>query len=132
MGFALTGLNILVVEDDALLGMLLAELLETMGHRVCAIEATEDGAVRAAAACLPDLMILDGRLASGSGVGAARQICATRATAYIFVSGDSANIISTDRDAVTIEKPYGERALASAIDRAMAQHEAWVAARSGR
>jgi two-component system, response regulator PdtaR len=41
-------LRILVVEDDALFGMLLAELLAMMGHDVCGIEATEADAVAAA------------------------------------------------------------------------------------
>jgi len=39
------GLRILVVEDDALLQMLMCETLTCMGHEVCAVAATEAEAV---------------------------------------------------------------------------------------
>ena len=60
-------LRVLVVEDNAIIGMLLAEVLAGMGHDVCAIEATEADAVTAAARCRPDLMIVDVQLGDGSG-----------------------------------------------------------------
>ena len=41
-------LRILLVEDEAIVAMLFADLLVAMGHEVCAIEATEAGAVTAA------------------------------------------------------------------------------------
>ena len=34
-------LRILVVEDDALIGMLLADMLDAMGHTVCAVARTQ-------------------------------------------------------------------------------------------
>jgi CheY-like chemotaxis protein len=52
-------LRILVVEDDAMIAMLLADMFAAMGHDVCAIERTEAGAVAAATLCKPDLMIVD-------------------------------------------------------------------------
>jgi CheY-like chemotaxis protein len=42
-------LNVLVVEDDAMIGILLAEMLGDMGYNVCAVAATEDDAVADAA-----------------------------------------------------------------------------------
>src|SRR3954462_9634135 len=59
-------LRVLVVEDDALIAMLLTELLAGMGHDVCATAATEAEAVIAATRYRPDLMIVDAGLASGS------------------------------------------------------------------
>ena len=41
-------LRILVLEDDAVIAMLIADLLEGMGHNVCAGEAIEDDGVAAA------------------------------------------------------------------------------------
>ena len=41
--------RVLVVEDNAIIGMLYADLLEEMGHTICAIETTENGAISAAA-----------------------------------------------------------------------------------
>ena len=53
-------LSVLVVEDDAIVGMLLAELLEVMGYDVCAIEVTEADAVAAAEVDADqDLMIVE-------------------------------------------------------------------------
>jgi two-component system, response regulator PdtaR len=40
-------IRILVVEDDPMLGDLLAEMLQTMGHEVCGVETTEADAVTA-------------------------------------------------------------------------------------
>lgn len=52
-------LRVLVVEDDALITMLYAELMTEMGHVVCAIETIEADAVAAATRHKPDLMIVD-------------------------------------------------------------------------
>ena len=41
----MNALRILVVEDDALIAMLLADLLTELGHEICAIEGTEVTAV---------------------------------------------------------------------------------------
>ena len=41
-------LRVLVIEDDAIIAMLLSELLTGMGHGICAIAATEAEAVIAA------------------------------------------------------------------------------------
>jgi len=67
-------LNVLVVEDDAMIAELLAEVIADLGHVVCGIEATEEGAVAAAARCKPDLMIVDAQLGLGSGVDAVETI----------------------------------------------------------
>jgi len=60
-------LRVLVVEDDAIIGALLAEMLEGMGHDVCAVEATKADMVTAVAQWRPDPMIVDVRLDEGSG-----------------------------------------------------------------
>jgi DNA-binding response OmpR family regulator len=57
-------LRVLVIEDDALIAMLLAELLAAMGHEVCATAYSEAEAVIAAARYDPDLMIVDATLAA--------------------------------------------------------------------
>src|ERR1700704_1262468 len=83
-------LRVLVVEDDAIIGMLLAEMLELMGHEVCALERTEAHAVTAAIRCRPDVMIVDIWLREGSGVAAVERICAASPVPYLFASGDIA------------------------------------------
>jgi DNA-binding NtrC family response regulator len=115
----LTALRVLVVEDDALIGMLLAEMLAGMGHNVCAIEATEADAVTAAARWRPDLMIVDVRLGDGSGVDAVTEIHRTGPVPHVFVSGDITAVKALRPNAVMIQKPYRESDLARVIQRAL-------------
>lgn len=112
-------LRIVVVEDDALIGMLLAEMLEEMGHDVCAIEETEDGAVASAARCHPDLMIVDAWLGEGSGIVAIDKIQLAGAMPHVFVSGDIARVRMLRPDSIIVQKPYRETELANAIKRAI-------------
>jgi len=76
-------------EWEIMIGMLLAQMLETMGHDVCAIEATEADAVTAVVRCRPDLMIVDARLGDGSGVSAVEEILRTGFVPHVFISGDT-------------------------------------------
>jgi two-component system, response regulator PdtaR len=112
-------LRALVMEDDLMIGMLLADMLEEMGHKVCAIEATEAEAVSAAARCRPDLMIVDAHLREGSGVSAVEKICLTRSVPHVFVTGDVSNVKGLRPDAVVLQKPFLETDLARAIQRAL-------------
>jgi DNA-binding response OmpR family regulator len=115
----MSALRILVVEDEPLLGELLAEMLETMGHEVCGVENTEAEAVASAARCKPDLMIVDAWLRDGSGVSAMEKICKSGFIPHFFVSGDISRITASRRGAVMVQKPFRESDLASAIGRAL-------------
>ena len=64
-------LRTLVVEDDAMIGGLLAETLDGLGHAVCAVETNVAKAVAAASHWRPDLMIVDVGVGEASGVRAA-------------------------------------------------------------
>ena len=110
--------RILVVEDDAQIGAALAEMLDLMGHQVCAIEATQAGAVKAAARCKPDLMIVDVRLGDGDGVSAVAEILRNGFIAHVFVSGDALKVRALESRAVAIQKPFRESDLIRAIQRA--------------
>jgi two-component system, response regulator PdtaR len=118
-GRAMTALRVLVVEDDAVIGALLAEMLEGMGHDVCAVEATEADAVTAAARWRPDLMIVDVRLGEGSGVSAVDEIHRTRPIPHVFVSADISGLQALRPGAAIIRKPYREVDLARVIRRAL-------------
>lgn len=105
------GRRIILVEDDVLIAMDLAELLIAMGHDVCHIAATEADAVAAAIRLAPDLMIVDGNLAEGSGVAAMRQILARGFVAHFYISGDPVALLKAVPDAVVLAKPFNMRAL---------------------
>jgi two-component system, response regulator PdtaR len=112
-------LRVLVVEDDPMIGMLLAEMLEAMGHDVCAIETTEPAAVTAAAEYRPGLMIVDARMGKGSGVSAVDKILRTQFIPHLFISGNISKISALRPDAVVLEKPFREAELTRAIQRAI-------------
>ena len=110
----------LIVEDDAALAAMLGIMLGDMGIDVCGSEATETGAVRAAAEFSPDLVIADVNLRLGTGIGAMRSINAARRTPHVFVSGDLSQIQSAYPRSIMLQKPYVYGQMADAIERAMA------------
>ncbi len=116
----MTILRILVVEDDVLIGALLAEMLIAMGHAVCAVATTEAGAVAAAAEHRPGLVIADARLGAGSGLRAVAEITRAGPVPHVFMSGDLSKIRASHPDATMLRKPFGEPELRRAIQRALA------------
>lgn len=115
----MNGLRVLVMEDEAIIAMLFGDLLEGMGHHVCATAATESDGVAAAARCKPDLMIVDVHLGKGSGLAAVAEILRWGFIPHVFVSGDSARALSLKPGAVAIQKPFMEADLGRAIARAL-------------
>jgi CheY-like chemotaxis protein len=113
-------LRVLVIEDDALIAMLLAELLASMGHDVCATAATEAEAAIAAIRYRPDLMIVDAGLSRGSGVSAVEEILRAAPLAHVFVTWDAERVRRRKPDAIVVRKPFREAELARAIDTALA------------
>ena len=115
----MTALNVLIIEDEAIVAMLVADLLVAMGHEVCAIEATEAGAVTAAGRCRPDLMIVDAHLADGTGTSAVAAILRSGFVPHVFVSGDRL-LDRIAHGSVVLQKPFQESDLIRAIRRALA------------
>jgi two-component system, response regulator PdtaR len=116
---AVTVYNILVVEDDILIGMLLTDMLTELGHVVCAVERTEANAVAAADRFQPDLMIVDAHLTDGSGIAAVETILKDKFVPHVFVTGDKLGTQRHRPGDVVIEKPFRERDLVDAILRAV-------------
>jgi CheY-like chemotaxis protein len=111
-------LRILVVEDDAIIGMLIAEMVVAMGHVVCALETNEAGAVAAAARHRPELMIVDRQLREGDGASAVQRILTQERIPHLFITGRV-----TDRSlsgSVVLLKPFRGSELVDAMNRALA------------
>ena len=123
-------MRILLVEDDAMIGELLAEMLEDMGHSVCTVAATEADAVKAAAQDRPDLMMVDVALGQGSGILAMDEILRTGFVLHFFMSGNVAKVRAQKPDAAILEKPFQEEqlrcAIGLALDTAAAQRMAYA------
>lgn len=100
-----------------MIAALLSETVESLGHSVCAIAATEATAVVEALTCQPDLMIVDAGLSEGSGVSAVDTILETCFVPHLFVTGDVRRVRAQHPDAMILEKPFLVHELACAIDR---------------
>ena len=120
-----SALRILVVDDDAVIGTLLAAMLEDMGHVVCGIETTEAGAVAAALRDRPDLMIVDALLGEGSGEVAMDRILQDMTMAHILMSGGT--LTRRHVSSVILRKPFLYAELAGAIERATTGSSADIA-----
>jgi chemotaxis response regulator CheB len=96
-----------------MIGLVLKEMLEETGFVVCAIAATENDAVRDAARLRPGVMVVDVRLAEGSGVSAMERVLANGPMPCVYVSG-APEFVSRPNAAV-LRKPFSARDLVSAI-----------------
>ncbi len=112
--------RVLVIEDDAIIGMLYEDLLAEMGHGMCAIATTAADAVAAAAKYKPDLIIADASLRDGSGVAAVQEILRSGLVSHLFVSGDPAGVRILMPSAIIVQKPFLDSDLTRAIQNALA------------
>ena len=80
--------SVLIVEDEALVAMFLADLVEDLGRTVIGPAASREAALRAAAAHPPAVAIVDVNLGQADdGIALARELRDTHGTAIIFLSG---------------------------------------------
>jgi two-component system, response regulator PdtaR len=112
-------LRVMIVEDEGLIAMLLSDVIEELGHEVCAIEACEREAVSSALREKPDMMIIDAQLQDGSGLKAIDTILASGPMPHILVSGDAASVRTLRPQATVLQKPYFEIELIRAMRQAI-------------
>lgn len=111
-------LRVLIVEDEAMIAMLYAEVLAGLGHEDCHIVRTEDEAVKAAHSLRPDIMIVDLQLGEGSGQNAIRRILAEAFIPHVVVSGAPMWAKDSSKP-VCLQKPFNENQLVRAIEDAL-------------
>lgn len=115
----LHGVQVLLVEDDAIVALDIADTLSAFGCGLCAVARSEGEAVRAAEADRPDLVIADVALRDGCGIAAVERIIRTRAVPYLFMTGDVTSVQERAPAAIVISKPFDVRTLLSAVRRAL-------------
>lgn len=108
-------LRVLVIEDEVIIGMLLAQVLAGMGHEVISVEGTEEGAVSAAARVRPGLILVDEHLRAGSGHGAIERILHDGFIPHVWMSGGRGCRISMTAGVAELQKPFTEQSLGLAI-----------------
>lgn len=113
--------TLVVVEDDVLFAEALTALVESLGYRVLATAASEPSAIKAVLDFQPDAVLMDMKLESGSGLGAARVIREKSQVPIVFCtsySGDAELQRAVEQlgNASLIDKLIGEDELVSLLD----------------
>lgn len=119
--------RILIVEDEALLAEELGERLKRLEFSVVGIEATAEGAIRAAGATRPDLVLMDIRLnGQRDGIYAADHIYRELDVPVIYLTAHSdTQTLKRARSTFPfgfLLKPIQERELLAAIEMALQRH----------
>lgn len=115
----MTKLRVLIIEDEPIIAMLLAEVLTEQGYDVADIAATEAEAIREAERHRPDIMIAAARLRQGSGLAAVSQILVQGFVPHVFMSGDRLAKTVMGPEAIVLQKPFQEADLLRAIAKAL-------------
>jgi CheY-like chemotaxis protein len=108
----------LVIEDEALIGLEISQVLEDMGFNVAALAADEAEALAAAERHQPDLIVADVRLAHGdNGVEAVRSICRRQYPSIVYVTAfpDRASGLDRDISGPVLTKPFMASALVKSV-----------------
>jgi CheY-like chemotaxis protein len=80
------GVSVFLVEDEALIRMMVVEMLEELGHRVVAEAGSIKTAEPLARACAFDLAVFDINVA-GFNISPMAEIVAERGLPFVFISG---------------------------------------------
>jgi CheY-like chemotaxis protein len=124
LGSLIKSAAIFLVEDETLLRMMTAEMLEALGHRVVAEAGTISAAEPLARCAEFDVAVLDINV-GGTNIAPIAQIVADRGLPFIFVSGygsEGRPQLFTDRPA--LRKPFLIESLAEMIEKALGERPA--------
>ncbi|MCK8783036.1 response regulator [Roseomonas sp. NAR14] len=115
--------RVMIIEDDELIATHITQVVEALGHAVCATSSDETAACAAARRLRPELVVADVHLsAGGSGLVAARRILAEAegtAPPVLFVTAFP-DLVRAEPDSFVVRKPWQEATLRAAIGIALA------------
>lgn len=114
--------RILVIEDEAIIALDVADIVRNAGHEVVGIAATEKMAVELAKKHAPHLVLADIQLrGADSGISAVNEIMKTMTVPVIFVTGFPERLLTGKRvePAFVISKPFDPDLLRAAIAQAL-------------
>lgn len=80
-------LAVMVVDDEALVALFVADVVEELGYRVIGPVGSYDAALKAAEGDRPGIAIVDMTLGGRSGLDLARELTARHGTAIVVLSG---------------------------------------------
>ncbi len=116
--------DVLIIEDEPIIAMDIEELVQSCGHRVIGVAATEADAVRMAELNRPGLILADINLgAGGDGTSAVARIMKNHYAPVIFVTAYPERLLTGEalEPAFVITKPFEPMALAIATYQAVSR-----------
>jgi CheY-like chemotaxis protein len=119
---AATAARVLIIEDEPIIAMDLQQLVESAGHDVVGVAASEEEAVAIAESERPSLVLADVNLGQGGdGASAVARILARHAAPVIFVTAYPERLLTGTRvePAFVITKPFEPTTLAVATYQAV-------------
>jgi DNA-directed RNA polymerase specialized sigma24 family protein len=114
--------KVLVIEDDALMAMSIAHIVQHMGHEVCGVAHSRRHALAQVHASQPTLILADVRLRDGdTGIATVREIVRRRPVPVIFITGHAQDVIREQqlRPTLVIGKPFAPHTLEAAVRRVL-------------
>jgi CheY-like chemotaxis protein/DNA-directed RNA polymerase specialized sigma24 family protein len=117
--------ELLIIEDEPLIALDLAELAKSMGHTISHVARTHCEAIARVAQRPPNLVLADIELADGSsGIAAARDILKSINVPVIFVTAYPERLLTGERPEPTylISKPFRPEAMKALISQALFFH----------
>jgi CheY-like chemotaxis protein len=118
-GESVKKLRVLIVEDEALVAMLIEDMLIELGYEVAAVAARVEYALQCARDLEVDLVLLDLNL-SGQRTDEVAGVLAERGVPFVFATGYGAAGVNAEwRDVPVLQKPFQIEDLARALTRAL-------------
>ncbi|MGL4368683.1 MAG: response regulator, partial [Spirochaetota bacterium] len=119
--------SILIVEDEALIAMELAMIMEAKGYSIAGTAASGDDAIRIAADKKPDIVLMDITIqGTMDGIASAGEICRLYDIPVVFVSAycdiNTIKSIISSCSYGFVRKPYDEGTLLYAVEMALSRH----------
>jgi signal transduction histidine kinase len=119
--------RILIVEDEQLVATDLQEILEELGYEVPEPLESGEEAIRQAESLLPDLVLMDIRLAGGmDGIQASEQIQLRLQIPVVYLTANTdpstLSRVQASNPFGYIPKPYNKNTLATTIEIALSRH----------
>ncbi len=119
--------QILIVEDESILALELAQSLQDFGYDVCAVTDKGEEALVLSNQYKPDLILMDLNLrGSLSGIEATKLIRQSQDVAIIYLTGngDITNQAKLTQPNAYILKPYAEKELQNTLEIVLYNHQA--------
>ena len=114
-----TGGSVFLVEDEAMIRMMVADMLEDLGYRVAAEAGDIGEATRLARSCAFDIAILDVNV-NGKVISPVAEVIQARNIPFVFATGYGAQGLPEEyRDRPTLQKPFQMDTLKGMLERTL-------------